>query len=86
MRIQPMLLLWATVVSACGDTGYRCKNPDVSVNDDYIVTKYICNSLGEDTCYCSHWAEDYCDPSGNNIAKFKELCNDQGSNWYWTQC
>lgn len=87
MRFQPMILLCAaSVASACGDNGYRCKNPDASVNDDYIATKYICNKLQEDTCYCSHYAEDYCDPSDSNIAKFKELCNDEGPNWYWTNC
>lgn len=40
-----------------------------------------------DTCYCSHWAEYYCDPYGSDqIQKFKDCCEGQGENYYWDEC
>ncbi|CAJ0555434.1 Ff.00g054990.m01.CDS01 [Fusarium sp. VM40] len=73
-------LLAVPAVYACGDNSYRCKNPDKSIQDTYKVTMEICNGR------CSHWAEDYCDPFGDNIQKFKEKCENQGENWYWVEC
>lgn len=86
MKFLATLLLGASVAYACGDNAFRCKNPDKSVSEMYKVTKDICDNLGEDDCYCSHWAEYYCDPYGDNIAKFKTQCENQGENWYWSEC
>lgn len=86
MKFLPEILLLASAVYACGDNAYRCKNPDASVSEDWEVTNKICTQLGEDTCYCSHWAEYYCDPFGDNIAKFKQMCEAHAENWYWTEC
>ncbi|KAH6970267.1 hypothetical protein HG530_011741 [Fusarium avenaceum] len=61
-------------------------NPDKTIQEMHEVTKQICNDLGEDDCYCSHWAEYSCDPFGDNIQKFKEKCEKQGENWYWNEC
>ncbi|TGO81895.1 hypothetical protein BPOR_0980g00010 [Botrytis porri] len=73
-------LLAATTAYACGDNAYRCKNPDKSVDEMWQVTHKICNNLQEDDCYCSHWAEYYCDPYGGNVEKFKQQCEDEGEN------
>lgn len=81
-----MTLAFAVSVIACGDNAYRCKNPDKSVQEHWTVTKNIADQLREDTCYCYHWAEYYADPYGDNIQKFKSLCEDRGENWYWTEC
>ncbi|KAI8664695.1 hypothetical protein NCS56_00903200 [Fusarium sp. Ph1] len=70
------LLLDAPIVHACGNNAYRCKNPDASIEEMWRVTHQICNDLGEDDCYCYHWAEYFCDPSGDNIDKFKQKCQD----------
>jgi len=80
------LLLSAATAYACGDNAYRCKNPDKSVDEMWKVTHKICNDIKEDDCYCSHWAEYYCDPFGDNIKKFKEQCENEGDNWYWNEC
>ncbi|TGO31403.1 hypothetical protein BHYA_0987g00010 [Botrytis hyacinthi] len=74
------LLLAATTAYACGDNAYRCKNPDKSVDEMWQVTHKICNNLREDDCYCSHWAEYYCDPFGDNIGKFKQQFLNLGVN------
>ena len=86
MRFLSALLLSVSAVYACGENAYRCKNPNVSVNEMWVVTHRICDKLGEDDCYCSHWAEYYCDPSGYNIQKFKDECLAQGEDWYWSEC
>ncbi|EXM13935.1 hypothetical protein RAB80_014004 [Fusarium oxysporum f. sp. vasinfectum] len=86
MNFLKALLLAVPAVYACGDNAYRCKNPDKTVSEMYRVTKNICDELKEDTCWCYHWAEDYCDPFGDNIKKFKQKCEDYGENWYWSEC
>ena len=86
MKFLAALLLGASVAYACGDNSYRCKNPDKTVSEMHDVTMNICKNLNEGTCWCYHWAEDYCDPSGDNIEKFKEQCQQEGENWYWTEC
>ncbi|KAF4333973.1 hypothetical protein FBEOM_12209 [Fusarium beomiforme] len=86
MHFLKALLLGVPAVYACGDNSYRCKNPDKTVSEMYKVTKNICDELNEDTCWCYHWAEDYCDPFGDNIKKFKQKCEDYGENWYWSEC
>ncbi|KAK4151241.1 hypothetical protein C8A00DRAFT_36140 [Chaetomidium leptoderma] len=86
MKFLAALLVGASVAYACGDNAYRCKNPDADVGEMYEVTKKICDQLGEDTCWCYHLAEDYCDPSGDNIQKFKDMCENHGGNWYWSEC
>jgi hypothetical protein len=81
-----LLLLCASVVYASGDILYKCKSPYKSASESYKATKDICNKLGEDTYSCDNWAEDYCGPLGDNINKFKKLCEDHGDDWYWTEC
>ena len=85
MKSLVLLFPLFALTLACGDNAYRCKNPDKSVDDMWVMTKSICNELNEDICWCYYWAEYYCDPSGDNINKFKEMC-DSHSNWYWTEC
>jgi hypothetical protein len=86
MHLLTFILLAAPAAYACGDNAYRCKNPDVSVEKMWKVTHSICNNLKEDDCYCSHWAEYYCDPTGDNIQKFKDQCEEKGEKWYWVEC
>ncbi|KAF7888575.1 uncharacterized protein EAF02_003116 [Botrytis sinoallii] len=80
------LLIAATTAYACGDNAYRCKNPKKIIAEEWKATHEICNNLREDDCYCSHWAEYYCDPYGGNIQKFKDQCEAKGSDWYWSEC
>jgi hypothetical protein len=47
---------------------------------------YICSDLGESTCLCYSEAGKYCDPYGENIQNFKDLCEAWGDNWYWEEC
>jgi hypothetical protein len=64
---------------ACGDNTYRFKNPDASVAVMSKVTRAIYDELDGDTCWCYHWAEDYCHPFGDeNATKFKEECENHG--------
>jgi hypothetical protein len=84
LRFLPVFLLYASVAYASGDNAYRCKNPDNTVDEDWKATEAICDKLGADDCYCSHWAEYYCDPYGDNIDKFKKECEAKGGNWYWS--
>jgi hypothetical protein len=86
MKFVPLLLCWASIVSACGDNAYRCKNPDVSTEEMWKVTKHICDDLNEETCFCVHWVEYYCDPQGDNIQKFKYACQNHAENWFWNEC
>jgi hypothetical protein len=86
MRLVLLLLLWTSVVYACGDNSFRCKNSEESIYDAYIATQSICNRLKESTCTCYRWSETYCALSGGNIGKFKQMCLDYGYNWYYTGC
>ena len=88
MKLLLALCVFTTIVSvsACGDNAYRCKHPDKSITDHWKATHSICKDLGEDDCYCSHWAEYYCDPSSDNIQKFKDACLNLGGDWYWNEC
>jgi hypothetical protein len=76
--------LLIAVASACGNNAYRCVG-NGSVEDDWKHTNACCAMLFEETCYCSHRAETYCDPSGGNIQKFKDCC-DQWDNYYAREC
>jgi hypothetical protein len=75
-----------SAVSACGGGAYRCKHRDGTVAGDSKATKAICDSLGVETCWCYRWAEDYCDPYGDNIQLFQQQCVERGDNWYWVEC
>ena len=86
MQFLTILLLAAPAVYACGDNSYRCKSPDATVDQMWQVTHRICDNLAEEDCYCSHWAEYYCDPYGDNIQKFKSQCEEEGEGWYWAEC
>lgn len=86
MHFLKALFLAVPAAYACGDNSYSCKNLNKDIQEMYKVTIEICNGLGEDTCWCSYWAEDYCGPFGDNIQKFKEKCENQGENWYWVRC
>ncbi|KAK4031756.1 hypothetical protein C8A01DRAFT_21075 [Parachaetomium inaequale] len=88
MRLLPALLLSASVVYACSDEAYRCKNPSGSTSEDWEVTQTICNNLETGTCYCWGAAEDYCDfvDGSSKIRDFQKQCESWGENWYWTQC
>ncbi|KAE8846665.1 hypothetical protein HRS9139_01232 [Pyrenophora teres f. teres] len=74
MKLPTILLLqFAAVAIACGDNAYRCVGPN-GVGDDWAKTNHCCVTLAQDTCYCSHMAETYCDPDGSNIENFKDCC------------
>jgi len=79
-KFVSLLLCCASIVFACGDNAYRCKNSDVSTGEMWKVTKDICDDLKEETCYCFHWAEYYCEPQGDNIQKFKDACENRAEN------
>ena len=87
MKFLAALLLGASVAYAlvCGDASHRCKNPDTTVTEMDKVTIDICNELETDTCYCDNWDERYCDPFGDDVAKFKKQCEQQGEGWYWAE-
>lgn len=73
MKPFSVISLFVAVAAACGDNAYRCTG-DVSVSQDWAKTNHCCQKLSQDTCYCSHMAETYCDPDSNNIQKFKDCC------------
>lgn len=74
MKLSAILLLHFTALAiACGDNAYRCVGPD-TVSDDAAKTNQCCTSLGQDTCYCYHRAENFCDPDADNIQNFKDCC------------
>ncbi|KAJ7871567.1 hypothetical protein B0H13DRAFT_2349854 [Mycena leptocephala] len=81
-----IVALAATQVKGCGDNAFRCVNPDGSVEDDWNATNACMDKVGiTNTCYCSHRAEFYADPDGNNIQKFKDCC-DATPNYGWREC
>jgi hypothetical protein len=88
MKLLPvlLLLLCGSLVSACGDNSYRCRNPDKIVDEISQRTRKICESLNEEECWCVHQAEFYCSTSGDNIQKFKDMCEATGENWYSFLC
>ena len=85
MRSPFVLFLLLALTNACGDNAYRCQNPENGRDDDWAMTRSICNDLKEDDCWCSHRAEFFCDPYGDNIAKFKEMC-DSHQGYDWNEC
>lgn len=85
MKVFCTLLLYVAIASACGDNAYRCINPEGSISQDWAKTNYCCNQLAEDTCYCSHRAETYCDPYGPNIDRFKKCC-ESFTDFSWREC
>ena len=86
MRLLKILMVAAPAVYACGDDAYRCNSRDASASEIQQATRSICDSLGEDMCYCSVYAEDFCDPGGDNIQKFKASCEEYGKGWSATEC
>jgi hypothetical protein len=85
MKFLTACLVFIGVASACGDNAYRCVNPDGFVTDDWAKTKACCNKIAEEYCYCSHRAEEYCDPFGSNIQKFKDCCESY-KGFEWREC
>jgi hypothetical protein len=86
MKMLILLSLFTSVAMSCGDNAYRCVNPDGSVANDWHTTQLCMDSVGfSDTCWCSHRAEDYADPSGNDIQDFKDCC-DSYLNFAWREC
>ncbi|KAJ7867812.1 hypothetical protein B0H13DRAFT_1636050 [Mycena leptocephala] len=80
------IFLTCNFSQGCGDNAYRCVNPNGSVEDDWNATKACMDKVGiTNTCYCSHRAETYADPDGNNIQKFKDCC-DATPNYGWREC
>ncbi|KAK0619124.1 hypothetical protein B0T14DRAFT_566016 [Immersiella caudata] len=66
------LLFSATLTSACGSNAYRCITRESS-EKDWQLSKKCGGKVGADEdCYCSHWAEYFMDPYGDQIEKFKE--------------
>ena len=75
IKIFILLSLFTRMAMSCGNNAYRCVNPNGSVKEDWHHTELCMKSAGfSKTCYCSHRAEIYADPSGGDIKKFKDCC------------
>ncbi|KAK0652453.1 hypothetical protein B0T16DRAFT_406211 [Cercophora newfieldiana] len=82
LSIVSAILLSATLTSACGDNAYRCVTRGGSGDDDWKLSQKCAKKNGvEDDCYCSHRAEYFQDPSGEQIEKFKDCCTSHGADW-----
>lgn len=80
------ILQLMSVVMGCGDNAYRCTKPGNTVDQDWQATlKCMGQSGTTETCWCYHWAENYADPSGGQIQKFKDCCNGM-DNYSWREC
>ena len=81
-----LLSLFTSVAMSCGNSAYRCVNPDVDPSEDWRHTKLCMERVGfSATCWCYHRAEDYADPSGDDIQKFKDCCQSY-DNYSYREC
>lgn len=75
MKTVILLSLYISVANGCGNNAYRCVNPAGSVLQDWEVTQSCMTKVGfSDTCWCYHYAENFADPTGDNIEAFKNCC------------
>lgn len=82
-----MLLAGIASASCPGDKSYRCKNEEGKVEKDYERTREICQTLGNEQCWCNRYAEQYCDlEDTEHIEGFKDQCRATGKDQYAHQC
>jgi hypothetical protein len=59
-RHVKFILTSIKAVVGCGDNGYRCKNPEGDVSDDWVITRACMIAMGiSETCWCYGYAENY---------------------------
>lgn len=85
MKLLLFIPLYIALCLACGDNGYRCVNPNGSVEDDHTVTFNCCNKLKQGSCWCSHRSEDYCNVASSRIEDFK-VCCESNLDFSWRNC
>lgn len=89
MNFLLAFILLASIASAScpGEKNYRCKNEEGDVDQDYQKTREICQTLGNEWCWCNRYAEWYCAlEDTKHVESFKEQCRATGEDWYAHMC